>query len=67
MLVIGGLERRGVFNEGNRGTIKATCEIIDIRSRSIVPAPSLNVPHAQCVALQTLDSNVVVIGGLTTF
>jgi len=67
VLVIGGFtEWQGVKKERHRGDVTATCEVIDVESRLIFQTQSLNVPHAETVALGTVDSNVIVISGLNT-
>jgi len=67
VLVIGGFgEQRGIQGHSLRGRVTSSCEIIDVHSHQIVPAPSMHVPHAQSVVLQTKDSNVVIISGLDT-
>lgn len=67
VLVVGGFAGlQGIQSERLRGAMTAECEIIDVESHSIISAPSMNVPHAQSVVLQTADSNVIVISGLNT-
>ena len=67
VLVIGGFtEWKGVNKERHRGDVTANCEVIDVESRLIFQTQSLNVPHAETVALGTVDSNVIVISGLNT-
>ncbi|MBD1208471.1 MAG: hypothetical protein H9535_08580 [Ignavibacteria bacterium] len=67
VIVVGGfVKQRGVQKEMLRGAVTAECEIIDVKSRSIISAPSMNVPHARSIVLQTVDSNIVAISGLNT-
>jgi len=67
VLVAGGFTyHQGIQKERPRGAITAECEIIDIESHSIISAPPMNVHRAESVVLQTADSNVVVISGLST-
>lgn len=58
VLVIGGYTHT---NGGDQPT--ASCEIVDVTSRSILPAPSMHLPRAYFVTLYTPDSNLVAIGG----
>ncbi len=58
VLVIGGYS--------NSGQPTNTCEIIDFDRLTVEPAAPMNEPRAEFIALLTVDSNVVVIGGKTT-
>jgi len=61
VLVMGGFtNQQGIQRERRRGEISASCEVIDVASRRIVPAPAMNITHACMVTLQTIDSNVIV-------
>lgn len=67
VIVMGGFtNQQGIQRERRRGEITASCEVIDVASRRIVPAPAMNITHACMVTLQTIDSNVIVISGLKT-
>ncbi len=48
------------------GQVAATCELIDIESRSITRATPMNAPRAESAFLLTRDSNIVAISGLST-
>jgi|GEM_PF-1389806 len=66
-LVIGGYTSGGVGHDGYYMAVNpgASCEIIDVVNHTITATGSLNVPHAEFVALLTPDSNVVAISGVT--
>lgn len=65
-LVAGGWTNlRGVQRERMRGTVSAATEIIDLSTHRVQYAHPMNIPHAEAVTLQTPDSNVIVISGLT--
>jgi hypothetical protein len=46
--------------------ITASCEIIDVDSKRILPAPRMSAPRAESVFLLTRDSNIVAISGVTS-
>lgn len=67
VLVIGGFAlQQGIQKNHLRGAIANSCECIDVVNRRITSAAPMSVPHANAVTLQTQDSNIVVIAGLTT-
>jgi len=67
VLVIGGFAlQQGIQNNHLRGSVANSCECIDVVTRRITSAAPMSVPHANAVTLQTKDSNIVVIAGLTT-
>jgi len=43
----------------------ATCDILDVDTRRIVPGPQMNVPHASYASVRMPDGSIVVIGGIT--
>lgn len=63
ILVIGGSTGIPLDNDP-RAIPQSTCEIIDVWQHRIMPAASLNIPRSEFAALQTRDSNVIVIGGV---
>lgn len=66
VLVAGGWTNlRGIQRERMRGNVSASTEIIDVSTHKIQYSNPMNIPHAEAVTLQTPDSNVVVISGLT--
>lgn len=67
VLVIGGFAlQQGIQKNHLRGAVANSCECIDVVNRRITSAAPMSVPHANAVTLQTKDSNIVVIAGLTT-
>jgi hypothetical protein len=67
VLVIGGFaQQQGVQHNRLRGAVANSCECIDVVTRRITSAAPMSVPHANAVTLQTKDSNIVVLAGLTT-
>jgi hypothetical protein len=54
-----------VFGGHSGNTIQASCEIIDVNSRSVIPTSSMNQPRAEFASLMSKDSNIIAISGLT--
>jgi hypothetical protein len=63
ILVIGGYVNSTGGNQ--TGPPSASCELIDVMNRTIVPAAPMSIPRSEFVALLTKDSNVIVLGGET--
>ena len=64
VMVIGG--STGIPDELDPHAIPvASCEIIDVWNRRVMPAAPMTFPRSEFVALRTRDSNIIVIGGVT--
>lgn len=61
--MIGGYEKSSV--QAMSGAPTTSCEMINIAKGTIETAASMNIPRSEFVALQTKDSNIVVISGIT--
>ncbi|MCU0426133.1 MAG: hypothetical protein MUF71_10970 [Candidatus Kapabacteria bacterium] len=51
---------------GEEGVVSRECEIIDIERCCVFMASSMNVGHAHGALIRTIDSNVIILGGLDT-
>lgn len=58
IIIVGG---RNV-NSGVTQILKS-CEIIDIKKRTVYPGPNMNVARSDFIILKTIDSNFIAIGG----
>ena len=59
VLVMGGYEY-----SGSDPVATASCELIDVSTKGVLQADSMNNPRTEFVALLTSDSNVIVVSGL---
>lgn len=51
---------------GTEGEPERSCEVIDVRTRTVDIVNSMNVAHAEAVAMMLPDSNVLMISGVTS-
>ncbi len=62
VLVIGGYHHDSL----GRAVPIQHCEVIDVKQHTVQSALPLNVPHAEAALVQNGDSNLVVIGGVSS-